>query len=319
MPSPYKLPRPRTESLAPVDGLSPVRRALSLDLIILVYVLATITIVLAQAELIPHAERVAIVHAAGLLVYALFRWGLTDGVFLRFLFFVSLAGLVIGIFQGMGHIIPHIHASAVADLRADAVLAGFDLRLFGSDPTTWFEPFLNPTTVLILQICYASYFFMAVVVMAVILLKRRYRSFLSWTAVIVGCFFTTYVGYYLAPAYGPRVFYEYQIPIPHTELSQWIYDLLDDLDLIKLNAFPSGHTAVTLVYQSILFYESRRIAWFFLPLTIGLIIATLALRYHYLVDVVAGMLVAGLWIPWGARMVFTFDHRPPEDGVTDVP
>lgn len=317
--APFHIPRPQAETLKPVDGMSPVARALSLDLIVVIYVLATITIVLAQSELIPHAERVALAHAGGLLVYAIFRWGLTGWLVLRILYIVSLIALVLGIFQGMGHIIPHIHADAVANLEADSVLAGFDVRLFGEDPTTWFFPLLTPFTVVVLQICYASYFLLALVVIFTLVLKRRYRSFLSWIAVIVGCFFTTYVGYYLAPAYGPRVFYEYAQPIPHTDVSRWIYDTLDSLDLIKLNAFPSGHTAVTIVYQAILFYEARRIAWLFLPVTIGLIIATLALRYHYMVDVIAGLFVAGLWIPWGARLVFHFDHRPPEDGVTDVP
>ena len=81
-------------------------------------------------------------------------------------------------------------------------------------------------------------------------------------------------------------------------------------DLIHLNAFPSGHTAVTLVYLAILFVESRRLAWIFLPLVAGLIVATVALRYHYLIDVVAGVVVAAAWIFVGMPAVFRFDSRP---------
>jgi membrane-associated phospholipid phosphatase len=309
MSSPFALPRPGTESLRPVGGVSPLVRPLALDIIILTYALFTVTVVIAGAAAIPHAERVVMAHLAGLLVYALLRWGATDGIAFRFLFFLSLIGLVVGIFEGIGVILPYIHANDVAVMKADGILAQLDVRLFGSDPTTWFTPLLTPVTVTVLQICYTSYYFLFVIVVVVVLARHRYRSFLSWSAVITGCFFTTYLGYYFVPAYGPRIHNHYEVLLPHTDVSRAIYGAIDSLDLIRLNAFPSGHTAVTLVYLAILFHENRKAAWIFLPLVVGLVVATVALRYHYLVDVVAGILVAALWIPWGARAVFHFDHQ----------
>jgi len=310
MASLFAIPRPRTESLESVDGVSPLLRPISLDLIIVVYVLSTVTLVLAFADRIPHAERVVMSHLGGLLVYALLRWAATSGRLFRFLFLCSLIGLVIGIFEGIGSILPHLHAADIKAMKADSVLSQLDQRVFGGDPTKWFGPVLTPFTVTVLQICYTSYFFLSLVVMVVIVRKKGFQSLLSWLAVIIGCFFTTYIGYYLVPAYGPRVFNTYAEPLPHTGLSAGISAAIDSLDMIRLNAFPSGHVAVTLVYLAILFYESKRIAWICLPLVVGLVVATVALRYHYLIDIVAGVLVAALWIPWGARAVFSFDHRP---------
>ena len=309
------LPRPPTESLAPVGGVSPLGRLLSLDGIIGGYVLATVLVVLVFAARIPGAGWIAAAHLGGLATYLLLRWGSTRIDILRPVFVLSLFGLVIGIYEGMGFILPFLRddtlpKAAPAATAADAWLALIDQTLFHGDPTTWFTPVLTPGTVLLLQICYTSYFFLALVVVVVVLGRKRYRSFLSYTAVIIGCFFTTYVGYYLWPAYGPRVFYEYAQSLPHSELSAAIYRAIDTADLIHLNAFPSGHTAVTLVYLAILFGERRRIAWFFLPLVAGLIVATVALRYHYLIDVIAGVIVAAGWIYVGMPAVFRFDNRP---------
>jgi membrane-associated phospholipid phosphatase len=66
---------------------------------------------------------------------------------------------------------------------------------------------------------------------------------------------------------------------------------------------------VSLVCLSILWREEPRIGRVCAPLVTGLIVATVALRYHYLIDVVAGVLVALLWVPFGVRLVFRFDRR----------
>ena len=315
MPPPIRLPRSRTESLAPVGGVSPLARLMSLDAIILTYVLATVAVIILFYRRIPDAGWVAAAHLGGLSGYLILRWASTRVAPLRVLFVVGLIALIVGIYEGMGFILPYLRDDTLptdpaVGTAADAWLARIDQMLFGVDPTTWFTPILTPASVLVLQICYTSYFVLALVVLIVLLSRKRYRSFLSHTAVIIGCFFTTYVGYYLWPAYGPRVFYEYAEPLPHSALSAAIYRAIDTADLIHLNAFPSGHTAVTLVYLAILFVEARRLAWISLPLVVGLIVATVALRYHYLIDVVAGLAVGLGWIFIGMPAVFRFDNRP---------
>jgi membrane-associated phospholipid phosphatase len=207
----------------------------------------------------------------------------------------------------MGFIIPHVRGHLVGP--ADASLWLLDLRLFGSDPTRWFEPWLNPWTTLVLEVCYSSYFFLPVLLTVLVISRGRYRSFLTYAATIIGCFFTTYVGYYLVPAYGPRMHVVYEQPLPLGAVAGALYRTIDDLDLIRLNAFPSGHTAVSLVCLAILFREERRLGWLCTPLVTGLILATVALRYHYLIDVAAGALVAILWIRFGHPALHRFDRR----------
>jgi len=304
----FRLRRPPRESVDPVDGRSPLARIWALDVIVAAYVAATAAVVISAGHRIPAAGVIAGAHLGGFAVYALLRRLAIRSPRWRVAFFVSLFLLVLGIFEGMGAILPHLRADVVADRGPDAALASLDRKLFGSDPTTWFTPVLNPLTVFLLQFCYTAYFFLPVILTVLVLRRRRLRSFLSYAAIIIGAFFTTYVGYYLVPAYGPRFYYTYDTPIPLGPVAGAIHQAIDSLDYIRLNAFPSGHTSLTVVFLAILFYEDRRLAWRLSPLVAGLIVATVALRYHYLVDVVAGLFCAALWVPWGMRAVFRFDH-----------
>jgi membrane-associated phospholipid phosphatase len=280
------------------------RRWLALDVIAFSFVGATILVVLFHLSEVPRAPVVIAGHGALLLGYGLLRWGAARRPALRAAFIVYLFAFVLAIFQAMGLIIKHVRGG----VEMDGALAHLDVRLFGSDPTRWLEPFLNPWTTLVLEVCYSSYFFLPVLLTVIVLRQRRYGDFLSYAATIVGCFFTTYVGYYLVPAYGPRAYVPYETHLPFGPVARALYDAIDTLDYIKLNAFPSGHTAVSLVCLAILWREDRRLGRLCAPLVLGLILATLAHRYHYLIDVVAGALVAVLWVPFGMRLVFRFDR-----------
>jgi len=295
----------RVAPLPPAPSPTLPRRWLALDVIAFAFVGATILVVLLNFAEVHRAPLVVAGHVALLALYALLRWGAARRPALRTAFIVYLFAFVLAIFQAMGLIIKHVRGGVVMD----AALAALDVRLFGSDPTRWLEPFLNPWTTLALEICYSSYFFLPVVLTVLVLRQRRYRDFLSYAATIIGCFFTTYVGYYLVPAYGPRMHVSYETTLPLGGVAGALYRVIDMLDYIRLNAFPSGHTAVSLVCLSILWRENRRVAAFCTPLVAGLILATLAHRYHYMIDVIAGVLVALLWVPFGTRLVFRFDRR----------
>jgi membrane-associated phospholipid phosphatase len=70
-----------------------------------------------------------------------------------------------------------------------------------------------------------------------------------------------------------------------------IRDYLNWLEHIMRDAFPSGHTMLALV---VLFYTWRyekRLLFLFAPIALLIIISTIYLRYHYAVDVLAGIIL----------------------------
>ncbi|MFN5113544.1 MAG: phosphatase PAP2 family protein, partial [Ignavibacteria bacterium] len=58
------------------------------------------------------------------------------------------------------------------------------------------------------------------------------------------------------------------------------------------NCMPSGHTMMTLMNMILAFRFRSKLRWVFLIMGISLIIATVYLRYHYVADVLAGIILA---------------------------
>jgi membrane-associated phospholipid phosphatase len=94
----------------------------------------------------------------------------------------------------------------------------------------------------------------------------------------------------------------------------WIRSTLDGLEQNKTDAFPSGHTAVALV--SLLYawkYREKVLFWILVPAVSALIVSTVYLRYHYVVDVIAGILLAALTVliaPKTYRLFSGLSDRP---------
>ncbi len=58
------------------------------------------------------------------------------------------------------------------------------------------------------------------------------------------------------------------------------------------DAFPSGHTAMTLATVILTARYLRRYLWFLVPHAILIVFGTIYLRYHYAIDIVAGAALA---------------------------
>ena len=80
----------------------------------------------------------------------------------------------------------------------------------------------------------------------------------------------------------------------------WIRDLLHAAEFNRFDCFPSGHTMLTLVTLGLAWRHAPRLLWVLAPVGLALIVSTVALRYHYAVDVLAGALLAPLSL-WLAR------------------
>ena len=64
------------------------------------------------------------------------------------------------------------------------------------------------------------------------------------------------------------------------------------MEKINWDAFPSGHTAIAVLSAMLASTYRLRIKLIYWILTIGIIFSTVYLRYHYVVDVIAGIIFA---------------------------
>ncbi|MHB8845243.1 MAG: phosphatase PAP2 family protein [Nitrospirota bacterium] len=199
------------------------------------------------------------------------------------------------IFDSMGDLIPWVRSRTVDDL-----LISIDFRLFGGHhPTLLFERFIHPLLTTVLQFAYISYYPMAITLGAVLYRKKNKTAFGEAIFGIILCFYLSYAGYLLFPAIGPR------FTLAHLQTSDLaasplvvaIQETLNALENTKTDAFPSGHTAIALMtlYYAAKFRE-RSLTALLIPAVTGLIISTVYLRYHYVIDVIAGIALTAMTI-----------------------
>jgi membrane-associated phospholipid phosphatase len=195
------------------------------------------------------------------------------------------------IFDSFADLLPWVSAG-----EWDSLLIRLDLALLGTHPTVWLERLSHPVLTEVLTWAYASYYFLPAILAVTIYRRGKTEDFDRAVFGLVLCFYLSYIGYFLVPAVGPRFTLAHlqTIDLPGVFLADTIRDTLNVLERFKQDAFPSGHTAIVLL---VLFYAWRFVRglfWIFLPMVVALIFSTVYLRYHYVVDVLAGILLAAV-------------------------
>ena len=212
----------------------------------------------------------------------------------------------------------------------DPLCIRLDQSLFGCQPSLLFMQQL-PCLWLseLLHAAYFSYYLM-VGGLGLALLFRNRRYFAHYVAVISFVFYLCYLAYIFLPAIGPMIFCDplpgYSLPpavqqlAPTTvypaavtnglfyRLMEWIYRVFEAPGA----ALPSSHVAVALCTVYFSFRYLRPIRFVHLAVAVLLCLSTVYCRYHYAVDVLAGVLTAAILLPLGNWLYFKFtDSRAP--------
>lgn len=172
----------------------------------------------------------------------------------------------------------------------DPILIRLDYLIFNNHPTIVLERIMSPLLTDILQIAYSTYYFIPISFGVVLLLNNQREEFNRTLFLILFCFYLSYLGYILMPALGPRFTISH---LQTTELqglfiAEPLQKLLNKLEGIKRDAFPSGHTAVAVTVLYLAYRFKKRFFWILLPIVSALIFSTVYCRYHYVVDIIAG-------------------------------
>jgi membrane-associated phospholipid phosphatase len=189
----------------------------------------------------------------------------------------------------------------------DAMLLALDRRLFGETPAVTLQRLITPWLTDTLVIAYFLHLVLPAI-LAVSLYRQglgKFRAFLL-AVFLAGAIGST--GYLLVPATGPAVAFPELFTVPLSGRVEGTLLGLIDAARAPRDVFPSLHvgiSAITLWYAR---KNGRRWLWCFLPLVLGNWLATVYLRYHYLVDVFAGWLCAVLAIAL-AELALRWERR----------
>ena len=193
---------------------------------------------------------------------------------------------------------------AVRTTDADQFLADLDFRFWGAHPSVWLERVHTPVLTEFLQVVY-TLFVPAVLFIAWTLWRRRQSADFQYYAFLIALgFLTSYVGYILVPARGPRFLLKdlQHFPLQGLWLFHGMQNTLDRLESAHYDCFPSGHTELTILA----WWGSRMVSkgWFriYFVYTPFIIFATVYLRYHYSVDLLAGILTAAVLIVMAPKL-----------------
>jgi len=196
---------------------------------------------------------------------------------------------VIAIFSLAGPLI-----GAANPARWDATFAAADLRLFGPLAPAWRAALGRPAWLTDLaSVLYFSYYVIPVAMGAVLYARRRQAEFDELTFGLIATLLASYAGYFLFPTSGPRVPAADELRVlGGGAVSAWVRAFLRVAEVNQLDAFPSGHTALSLVF---LHYGWRMLPRLRAPLAAavaGIVFATVYLSLHYVVDLLAGAALA---------------------------
>ncbi|MDA8082163.1 MAG: phosphatase PAP2 family protein [Nitrospiraceae bacterium] len=203
---------------------------------------------------------------------------------------------ILVVFDSLGRLVHPLNPHDI-----DPLLIRIDYRLFGCYPTVALERIMTPFLTDLLQLAYMSYYFIPISLGVVLYLRGRDEEFDRTLFFIMLCFYLSYIGYLLFPALGPRY------TMAHLQnrgleglfLSGRIQHLLNSLEGIKRDAFPSGHTGIALTTLYLAFVYERRLFAVLLPLVAALVFSTVYCRYHYGIDVIGGVLLTVITIFMG--------------------
>ncbi|MBI4831881.1 MAG: phosphatase PAP2 family protein [Candidatus Lindowbacteria bacterium] len=222
---------------------------------------------------------------------------------------------VILIFFSFGKIVHHILPYAV-----DEQLIAIDYAMFGLHPTVFLSQFLNPYLVDALEVCYASFYFLPVILAFALYLKKRMGEFESVGIVVCLGFYLSYVGNLFFPSSGPYLNLHafHTIPLEGKWVGDFIRTTLFALEPYRYDCFPSGHVAVTLITLITCYRYERRLFGIMLPVGTGLILSTVFLRYHYVIDVLAGAALAILVVAVGDRIQKAWERLSASSEITET-
>ena len=219
----------------------------------------------------------------------------------------------------------------------DPLAIQWDQAIFGCQPSVLFMeklPWLPLS-----EVFYASYFsyYLMIVGVGVALFLRDRRHFFHYISVVSFVFYLCYLVYIFLPIIGPRVYFQtingYTLPEAFQKMSPthvypealqngvcfrlmgWLYDIFESPGA----ALPSSHVAVAICTVHFSFRYLRVIRYPHLIVAILLCLSTLYCRYHYGVDVLAGLLTAAVLIPLGNALYFRFQKTAGHSGPIPLP
>lgn len=185
----------------------------------------------------------------------------------------------------------------------DPLFQRIEESVFGFQPAVVFaQRFPQNWLAEYMHFAYASYYLLFPGLAVILYLRRERPVFLDYMFSLCATMYVCFLTYIFLPVRGAISFGLGDGPgsttLPFTAAMAWVYRHLE----IEGAAFPSSHVAVAALVLYYTVRYARSAAWVVGPLVISLIVATVYCRYHYAIDVLAGLATVAILLPLWRRI-----------------
>ena len=202
----------------------------------------------------------------------------------------AIIAVMFGLYSTLGQAV-----FAAVPWNGDPTLDMLDTWLFaGTTPALWAERFASYGTVEFFSFCYGffiPYLYLSILTGLIGRPGRERRRFITGFAVLYA---VSFLGYLFVPAKGPIVqnAAEFAVPLSGGVFHGMVLHVIESAGGPH-GAFPSLHVGAA-AYACLFDWRYNRLrSATYLPLVILIALATVLLRYHYVIDWLAGLMFAG--------------------------
>lgn len=187
----------------------------------------------------------------------------------------------------------------------DAQLIAWDQKLLGYQPSLVMQGIISPPLTAWMEFAYVFHLLNIPIVACFIYIKRSREQFREMMSGLLTLSAFGLMGYLLVPAIGPMYTLRDQYTVPLTQQFGIFQAQMDFIDYARVHrdCFPSLHVGISFILWLYAWRNSRRLFWILAPFILSLWFSTLYLRYHYMVDVIAGLILAPLCF-WLSNWLF---------------
>jgi membrane-associated phospholipid phosphatase len=175
----------------------------------------------------------------------------------------------------------------------DPIVAKYEAAIFGGHPSIWFYQAMPwKWFIELMNLSYFSYYIL--IIGMCIWLYNKKSAFTNYTIFIISCsFYLYYIIFILVPVVGPQFYFEPPFnKIPDAYLFSKIMNLVEFIGERPTAAFPSSHVGIVcILWYLAIKYAKPLLKWYIIVGSL-LVLSTVYLKAHYVIDVIAGILSA---------------------------
>lgn len=224
----------------------------------------------------------------------------------KLLFLVYPMIFFFSLFESIFMILPYFNT-----LRYDDLMISIDHFICGVHPTIWIEKIINPPLTELMYISYFFYFPMPLILVILLYYRKQFEALEELIILMFITYYVAYITYFFLPVEGPRFHLNHlqTVPLIGLFLSKPIMSLINFFEPNKLDCFPSLHAAIMLVIMYLTFKNAKKLFYVYLPFAFLIMISLVYCRFHYVIDIIAGTVLAIFCVTLGRMAYFKFRNK----------